>query len=463
MVQIAAVQTSSWQEWEGRVVGGRFTLLECLECSEESAVYLTKMHGANALLKLLRADTPNADAQVAAWELASRLSHRNLVRIFETGTWHADEELDMYFAVTEYCEESLAQVLQVRPLTPDETRAMLTPLLDALQYLHEQGVVHGHLNPANILAHGDQLKLSTTELRRNGDARRSSIPSAYDVPEKASGRCSFSGDIWSLGMTLCEALTKQLPLLGKDGRPQLAAEIPAPFDAIVKRCLAGDGDGRISLNAIRDLLNRPVDDRSGPDLQGNATSVDVRTTRPTASKSALDIHVEDELADTWTNRRAPMIAAVAFLLLIAILIGVRITHKSADHIPSAAVTASQSGTAASVEKSPTVHHDSSLAAKPGTVVREVLPEVAVKARSTIQGTVKAKVRLTVDAQGRVLNASLATKSPSAYFDRIALQAARQWSFSAPVRGGRPQSAQWIIRFEFRRSGTRATAQQFSPA
>ena len=457
MVQTAVLQTNSWQEWEGRVVGGRFTLLECLECSEESARYLTEVNGANALLQLIRADTPSVDEQVVAWELASRLSHPNLVRIFEIGTWHADEELDMYFAVTEYCEESLTQVLRVRPLTTDEARAMLTPLLDALQYLQQQGIVHGQLNPANILAHGDQLKLATGELRRNGDARRSTTCGAYDAPGNTSRTWSFSDDIWSLGMTLCEALTNRVPLVGKDGRPQLVGEIPAPFDTIVKQCLAREGDGRTSLNAIRDLLSRPIDDRFGQALQRNATSVDVRTTPVSASKS-IGSHIAEEPAQTWTNRRNTMIAAAAFLLLIAILVGVRVTQRAGGDIRP-----SQSGAVALAKDPGTAKHDSLPAAKSGTVIHEAMPEIAVKARSTIDGTVKVKVRVAVDAQGKVLDVSLAAKSPSAYFDKKALQAARRWSFSAPVRGGRPQPAEWIIRFEFRRSGTRATAQQHSPA
>ena len=443
-------------------MGGRFTLLECLEWSEESASYLADVSGANALLKLLRADTTNADAQVAAWELAGRLCHPNLVRTFEMGTWHADEELDMYFAVTEYCEESLAEVLRVRPLTSDEARAMLTPLLDALQYLHERGVVHGQLNPANILAHGDQLKLAISGLRRNGDAGRSSSPGAYDAPKNTSATWSFGDDIWSLGITLCEVLTNRVPTLGKDGRPQLAGDIPAPFDAIVKKCLAIDGDSRVSLNSIRDLLSHPANDRLVQRPQGNAAAVNDRTTRAVASKSALGNHAGKEPAEIWTNRRNTMIAAAAFLLLMAILVGIRITQRAGDDARSAAIS-SQSRTVASVESSGTGQHDSSPATKSGTVVHEALPEIALKARSTIQGTVKAKIRVAVDAQGRVLSASLAAKSPSAYFDRAALQAAWQWSFSAPVRGGRPQPAEWIIRFEFRRSGTRATAQQYSHA
>jgi TonB family protein len=455
MAQSAVVETSSWQGWERRVVGGRFALLECLKCSEEWAIYLTEMNGATALLKLLRADAPNAGAQVAGWELASQFSHPNLVRILELGIWHADEDLDMHFAVMEYCEESLAEVLCARQLTSDEACTMLMSLLDALQYLHQHGVAHGHLNPANILARGNQLKLTTDELGRIGDAGQLSAPGAYDPPETVFRRGTFRADIWSLGLTLSEALTNRLPQLGKDGRPQFAEVLPVPFDAIVKQCVTIDCDSQVSLQSIRNLLDRPLDDESAPILPTDPTCVDDCMARP------IVLHAGEKPRTRWTNRRTKVIAASTCLLLLTILVWVGVA-KRGTNTPSAP-SPSQIGTAASIENPGTVRHDSLPLTKAGTVVHEVLPEIPSKARNTIRGTVKAKVQVTLDAQSRVISASLARNSSSAYFGRQALQAARQWSFSAPVRDGRAQAAEWIIKFEFRRGGTRATAQQYSLA
>src|SRR5215471_13470590 len=130
MSQTAVSPMTIWQEWEGRIVSGNWPLQQCLEHSGDSALYLTTRNGAPAAIQLLHADAPDASARIDGWQLAARLAHPHLVRVFDTGTWHADEELDMHFAVMEYCEESLAEVLRVRPLTADEARVMLAPTLD---------------------------------------------------------------------------------------------------------------------------------------------------------------------------------------------------------------------------------------------------------------------------------------------------------------------------------------------
>ena len=64
-----------------------------------------------------------------------------------------------FFVVTEYADEVLADILRERPLTPDEARDMLSPALAALSYLHAKGLVHGRLNPSNIMAAGDSIAL----------------------------------------------------------------------------------------------------------------------------------------------------------------------------------------------------------------------------------------------------------------------------------------------------------------
>ena len=248
----------SWQQRDGRIVNGRFRLLQYLGGSDYSAVYLTEIEGARAAIKLKSADAPNAQAQVTSWKLAAQLSHPNLVRILETGLWHADDGQDMQFAVIEYCEESLAEVLRQRRLAPAGTREMLVPALDALKYLHAQGILHGQIKPPNILAVDDQLMLSTDGVRRNGEADHSHVAGPYDAPEKTTGTISLSGDVWSLGITLVEALTTRLPVRDKDSNPELPEKLPPPFDAIAKGCLMPDPEHRLSITAIRDLLDRPV-------------------------------------------------------------------------------------------------------------------------------------------------------------------------------------------------------------
>jgi serine/threonine-protein kinase len=88
------------------------------------------------------------------------------------------------------------------------------------------------------------------------------------------------------------------------------------------------------------------------------------------------------------------------------------------------------------------------------VVHEEMPHASRGALATIHGHVRVAVRVTVDAAGNVVNDTLADPGPSRYFARVASQAARQWKFSpAPGKASR----QWLVHFEFSRTGTAAHA------
>ena len=80
--------------------------------------------------------------------------------LYHTGRCQIDN-VWLIYAVTEYAEEVLAQILAERPLSPTETSEMLNPVVDALAYLHNNGVVHGRLGPANIMGVEDRLKISS--------------------------------------------------------------------------------------------------------------------------------------------------------------------------------------------------------------------------------------------------------------------------------------------------------------
>jgi len=80
---------AAWQQWQGRVINGRFSLHQYLGGSEKSAVYLTEINGSKAAIKLIPAAAAYAQVQASQWELARKLSHPHLVRILETGR-HAD-------------------------------------------------------------------------------------------------------------------------------------------------------------------------------------------------------------------------------------------------------------------------------------------------------------------------------------------------------------------------------------
>ena len=85
-----------------------------------------------------------------------------------------------------------------------------------------------------------------------------------------------------------------------------------------------------------------------------------------------------------------------------------------------------------------------------------------KARDTITGTVTVKVKVAVDTSGAVSHATLVSSGGSGYFASQALQAAHQWTFTPPTVGGKVVASEWSLRFEFKRSGTKAVPKRASP-
>ena len=74
--------------------------------------------------------------------------------------------------------------------------------------------MHGHIKPANVMAVGDLIKISSDGLCGAGESSRVlGATSIYAAPEIADGGgMSPASDVWSLGMTLVEALTQSPPV-----------------------------------------------------------------------------------------------------------------------------------------------------------------------------------------------------------------------------------------------------------
>ena len=212
------------------MVEGRFPLRQYLGGSDHSAVFVTdRGQGLDrAAIKLTSASPDQRTKQLRRWEVAKKLTHPNLIRIFHTGNCQLDGS-ELLYAVMEYADESLSQILPERPLTPAETGDLLLPVLEALTYIHSQGLVHGHLKPANILASGDQLKLASDGLHATGEAHTDVLPTIYMPPEIVSGGpWSPASDVWSLGVTLVEALTQRPPVISGTGDLTVPGTMPAP-------------------------------------------------------------------------------------------------------------------------------------------------------------------------------------------------------------------------------------------
>jgi TonB family protein len=232
---------ANWARLEGQVVDGRFPLHRYLGSSDHSGVFITEsaeLASSEVAVKLLSMAPARAESQLARWHVAARFEHPHLVRFFDVGRCNVGGVGNLY-AVMEYADQDLAQLLQRRALTEDEAREMLVPALSALAFLHERKLVLGRMKPSNVLVVGDQLKLASDAIRPVGELDDVKALSVYDPPEARDGTCSTACDVWALGVTLCEALTRRQPLglLGGAASVVLPPDLPPAFREIVAWCL----------------------------------------------------------------------------------------------------------------------------------------------------------------------------------------------------------------------------------
>ena len=445
----------TWKSWEGLVIKGKFPLRQWLGGSDHSAVFLTEFadqHAQRAAIKLIQVDDGNAETQLSRLRATTKLSHPHLIRTFECGLCRLDGSPFLY-AVMECADDDLSQIIPERPLHPSEVSDLLPPVLDALFYLHKNGFVHGRIKPSNVLAGGDQLKLSSDQVapvvQQDGGRRRRDV---YDAPETAAGIISPAGDVWSVGVTLLAALTQSVTAAeqASPANRDLPETIPDPFRGIVRECLQLDPNRRCSLKEIQARM------------QPAARSV------PAPAEPA-------SVPASPSTRKPVFVVAAAIIVVLGIVLALLYSRSSKSSTQTSDATkqpvaeAVPAPTTAAPKPTETVA-PTAAAPKPtetvaptrtagGEVVRQVLPDVPRSAQNTIRGTIKVVVRVQVDPSGKVTAANLKSSGSSRYFANQALKAAERWEFSAPQVGGQPTASTWLLQFRFKRTSIQASPQR----
>jgi len=472
-----------WTKWEGQIINGVFPLRRFLSASDHSAVFLTEYKAQNlpnAALKLVPAIPALAQAQLSQWTTAATLAHPHLIRVLEAGRCQLGG-LQFLFVVMEYAEQTLSQILPQRALTPGEVREMLPPTLSALAFLHSKNLVHGQLKPSNILAVNDQLKLASDTVRPAGEFTANiAKPFVYDPPEAKDHGFSTAGDIWSLGITMVEALTQHLPSWpdSKFETTSFPAALPPTFATIVRQCLNRDPASRPTVDDVEAQI------RPAPQLPVvSALQLPLSAPKPLVSKpKPLVREVSDRATppEKSPKRRLflPAIAVLSIVIVAIVVVAVWVSSHvlssqaslqraapptAASQNPETSLTAPPgisaptSGAKSADSKSAPSHFVSRPSEQPAqplanrlpSVLHEEIPDVPRRNRDTIRGRIKVSVRVTVDSSGNVVNETLEKPGPSKYFARLATEAARKWKF---VPAGNHDSRKWLLQFEFTRGG-----------
>jgi TonB family protein len=354
----------NWKQFEGLIVDDEFPLEQLLASSEHSAVFLTQ-HGDSqpqkAAIKLIHADSATAELLLSRWRLAAQLSHPNLLRILDFGR-SCLEDANFLYVVTEFAEEDLSQILPQRPLNPAETRDVLEPVLDVLVYLHGKGLVHSRIKPSNILASGDQLKLSSDSLSSIAEPRPPlPRPSPYNAPEAATSGLSTASDVWSLGMTLVEVLTQRVPAVPPEGKsdPVVPDTLPQPYLDIARHALLREPKRRWSTAEIAARMNpTAVAAAAGHSISSSAVSplavplssvpavpaAKLQTSRyesaaPKAQSPRQPSTTQPKQTLVLPNYVVPVAAAI--LVIVAIIALPKILGRRAESPTSASTAAAQ--------------------------------------------------------------------------------------------------------------------------
>jgi len=227
-----------WTEYEGKMIDGAFALKKLVSPQGRSALFSTaNAKGDQTLIRLVACHF-DEDEILARWRGVEALRHPNFLRLDRYGQLELDDTKVVY-AAFERTDANLAQVLAQGCLSVPDARQLAANLASAVAMLHANGFVHEHISAESVFAVGEVVKLRTDCIR--------------ETPEGADGEQARKHDVRDLAILLLQALTQERMLEAALARRR----IPAPFDQIVARGIAGE----LGLAEIASALQTP--ERSG--------------------------------------------------------------------------------------------------------------------------------------------------------------------------------------------------------
>lgn len=211
--------------------------------------------------------------------------HARLVRLHEL----FEEDGVLFFTMDLVNGRDLLEYVRDHQLTeawrPDEARLRqaLAQLIDAVDALHQHGLIHRDIKPSNVLVttEGELLLLDfglvTGDSIGKSTTRHFVGTAAYMAPEQAVGEASFETDWYAVGVVLFQALTGRLPFDGsavyvithkvaQDApRPSsLSPHVPPDLDELCVQLLSRDPAARLANRALLEQARAYVVERERP-------------------------------------------------------------------------------------------------------------------------------------------------------------------------------------------------------
>jgi serine/threonine-protein kinase len=272
----------------GRLLDGRYEILEAIGFGGMAVVYKARCHRLNRLvaIKILK-DELSKDEEFrnrfhAESQAVAKLNHPNIMSVHDVSTHEGTD-----YIVMELIDGiTLKQYMEKKgTLNWKETLHFAMQIAKALEHAHSQGIVHRDIKPHNVMV----LKNGSAKVTDFGIARLMSQSNTltkealgsvhYISPEQAKGgRVDNRSDLYSLGVVMYEMMTGRAPYDG-DSPVAVAIQhinggatmpsvlnpnIPGGLEQIIMKCMATDPSQRY--NSATALLYDLEELRKNPEI-----------------------------------------------------------------------------------------------------------------------------------------------------------------------------------------------------